>query len=56
MYYVNENIKNIYRVKFHDERFNMLRLDMNENPEGLPREFFDAVISKIGRASWREGV
>lgn len=47
MYYVNENIKDLYRVKFHDERSSVLRLDMNENPEGLPREIFDAVISKI---------
>lgn len=47
MYYVNENIKDLYRVKFHDERSSVLRLDMNENPEGLPRELFDAVISKI---------
>lgn len=47
MYYVNENIKELYRVKFHDERGGVLRLDMNENPEGLPREFFDAVAAKI---------
>ncbi len=47
MYYVNENVKDLYRVKFHDEREKVLRLDMNENPEGLPREFFDAVASKI---------
>lgn len=47
MYYVNENIKDLYRVKFHDERADVLRLDMNENPEGLPREIFDAVLSKI---------
>ena len=47
MYYVNENIKDLYRVKFHDERSSVLRLDMNENPEGLPQEIFDAVISKI---------
>lgn len=47
MYYVNENIKDLYRVKFHDERGSVLRLDMNENPEGLPREFFDAVAAKI---------
>lgn len=47
MYYVNNNIKDLYRVKFHDERSGVLRLDMNENPEGLPREVFDAVISKI---------
>lgn len=47
MYYVNENIKDLYRIKFHDKRSGVLRLDMNENPEGLPREIFDAVISKI---------
>ncbi|MCI9603160.1 MAG: aminotransferase class I/II-fold pyridoxal phosphate-dependent enzyme [Ruminococcus sp.] len=47
MYYVNENIKELHRVKFHDERSGVLRLDMNENPEGLPKEVFDAVMSKI---------
>lgn len=47
MYYINENIKDLYRVKFHDERSGVLRLDMNENPEGLPREVFDSVISKL---------
>lgn len=47
MYYVNENIKELYRVKFHDERSGVLRLDMNENPEGLPKKVFDAVMSKI---------
>ncbi len=47
MYYINENIRDLYRVKFHDERAGVLRLDMNENPEGLPREFFDAVVAKI---------
>lgn len=47
MYYVNENIRDLYRVKFHDERAGVLRLDMNENPEGLPGSFFDAVVAKI---------
>ncbi len=47
MYYVNENIRDLYRVKFHDERTDVLRLDMNENPEGLPRQFFDSVMAKI---------
>jgi len=47
MYYVNENIKDLYRVKFHDERGNILRLDMNENPEGLPFEFVEEVKKKI---------
>lgn len=47
MFYVNENVRDLYRVKFHDERAGVLRLDMNENPEGLPRQFFDAVMAKI---------
>lgn len=47
MYYVNKNIKDLYRVKFHDERKDVLRLDMNENPEGLPEEFVEEVKKKI---------
>lgn len=47
MYYVNENIKDLYRVKFHDERGSVLRLDMNENPEGLPKEVFDKIWAKV---------
>lgn len=47
MYYINKNIKNLYRVKFHDQRADVLRLDMNENPEGLPKEIFDSVMKKL---------
>ncbi len=47
MNYVNKNIKDLYRVKFHDERGSVLRLDMNENPEGLPVEFVEEVKKKI---------
>lgn len=47
MYYVNENIKDLYRVKFHDERGKILRLDMNENPGGLPKEVFERVVAKL---------
>lgn len=47
MYYVNEYVKDLYRVKFHDERSDVLRLDMNENPQGLPYEFVEAVKAKI---------
>lgn len=50
MYYVNKNIKDLYRVKFHDERSDVLRLDMNENPEGLPSEFVEEVKKKISPA------
>ncbi|MBQ4164998.1 MAG: histidinol-phosphate aminotransferase family protein [Oscillospiraceae bacterium] len=47
MYYINENIKDLYRVKFHDERDNILRLDMNENPQGLPVDFVERVKELI---------
>lgn len=47
MYYVNDNIKDLYRVKFHDERGSVLRLDMNENPEGLPKEIFERIWAKV---------
>lgn len=47
MYYVNENIKNLYRIKFHDSRSQVLRLDMNENPEGLPEVFVEEIKKKI---------
>ena len=52
MYYINENIKDLYRVKFHDNREGVLRLDMNENPGGLPEKVFRRVMEKIkiGRA------
>lgn len=45
--FVNEYIKNIYRIKDHENRDSYLRLDMNENPEGLPEEFVCEVIKKI---------
>jgi len=47
MYYVNDNVKDLYRVKFHDERGGVLRLDMNENPEGLPKDVFDKIWKKV---------
>ena len=47
MVYVDSNVMNTYRVKFHDERKNILRLDMNENPEGLPAEFVSSLKEKI---------
>ena len=47
MYYVNPYIKDLYRVKFHDVRDDVLRLDMNENPVGLPGEFVEEVKKKL---------
>lgn len=47
MYYINEKIKDLYRSKFHDQRGDVLRLDMNESPTGLPEAFVEEVKKKI---------
>ncbi len=47
MYYLNENIKNLHRIFDQNERASYLRLDLNENPGGLPQEFIDKVLSDI---------
>ena len=43
MYYVNEHIKNCVRIFPEEGRYACLRLDMNENPEGLPEDFVEEV-------------
>ena len=47
MYYLNENIKELVRIFDQNERKDYLRLDLNENPGGLPQDFIDSVISDI---------
>ncbi len=47
MKYINENIKNTVRVFPEQGRYNYKRYDMNENPEGLPKEFVQEVLSEI---------
>lgn len=47
MYYVNENVKNCTRIFPEQGRYNYHRYDMNENPEGLPKEFVDSVLKEI---------
>ena len=47
MYYLNENIKNLTRIFDQNERKDYLRLDLNENPGGLPEEFIDRVLKKV---------
>lgn len=47
MYYINENIRDLVRVFDQNERKDYLRLDLNENPGGLPQEFIDSVLSDI---------
>lgn len=47
MYYLNSNIKHLYRIFDQNERRNYLRLDLNENPGGLPQEFINNILSDI---------
>ena len=47
MFHVNENIKNTERVFPQQGRYEYKRYDMNENPEGLPKEFVESVIKDI---------
>ncbi|MCI9077644.1 MAG: histidinol-phosphate aminotransferase family protein [Lachnospiraceae bacterium] len=47
MYYLNKNIKNLSRIFDQNERKDYLRLDLNENPGGLPEEFINRVLKKV---------
>lgn len=47
MYYLDKNIKNLERIFDQNERKDYLRLDLNENPGGLPQEFITSVLSKV---------
>ena len=47
MYYVNKDVKNCIRIFPEQGRYEYRRYDMNENPEGLPKEFVDAVLKEI---------
>ncbi|HAC10579.1 MAG TPA: histidinol-phosphate aminotransferase [Clostridiales bacterium] len=47
MYYLNPKIEKLYRIFDQNERKDYLRLDLNENPGGLPKEFIDSVLSEI---------
>jgi len=47
--YINERISNIVRIKDYEDRSSFLRLDMNENPKGLPEVFVERVLKKIDR-------
>lgn len=47
MYYVDSNIKKTVRVFPDQDRYGYYRYDMNENPEGLPKEFVNSVLQEI---------
>ena len=45
--HVNPFIQNTIRLFPSQGRYGKLRYDMNENPEGLPKDFVDAVLKEI---------
>lgn len=47
MYYINNNIKQLDRIFDQNKRAGFLRLDLNENPGGLPQEFINEVLKDI---------
>ncbi len=47
MYYTNPQLVNLVRVFDQNERKGYLRLDLNENPGGLPQEFVNRVLKDI---------
>lgn len=47
MLYVNSDIKNTIRVFPEQGRYGMHRFDMNENPEGLPKDFVNSILREI---------
>lgn len=47
MYYLNKNVEKLDRIFDQNSRKEYLRLDLNENPGGLPEEFIQKVLSEI---------
>ena len=47
MYYLDSKIQHLHRLFDQNERKDYLRLDLNENPGGLPQEFIEHVLSDV---------
>jgi len=47
MYYLNPHIEKLHRIFDQNGRKEYLRLDLNENPGGLPQEFVNHVLQQI---------
>ncbi len=47
MFYINENLKELNRIFDQNSREGYLRMDLNENPSGLPEDFIKEVLSDI---------
>ena len=48
MYVLDPNLASLDRIFDQNKREGYLRLDLNENPGGLPQEFIDNVLAGIG--------
>ncbi len=47
MYYLDSKVENLHRIFDQNARNNYLRLDLNENPGGLPEEFINSVLDGV---------
>ena len=47
MYYLDPKVKDLYRIFDQNERKDYLRLDLNENPGGLPEKFIKEVLRDV---------
>lgn len=47
MYYLDSKIENLYRIFDQNARKDYLRLDLNENPSGLPQKFINDVLKDV---------
>jgi len=47
MYYLDPKVENIHRIFDQNERKDYLRLDLNENPGGLPDDFIRRVLDGV---------
>ena len=49
MYYASGRLDNLDRVFDQNKRSGYLRLDLNENPGGLPKSFIEEVLSEVSQ-------
>lgn len=47
MYYLDSKIEHLHRIFDQNERKDYLRLDLNENPGGLPQDFINDVLKDV---------
>ena len=47
MYYLDSKVENLYRIFDQNERKDYLRLDLNENPGGLPQDVINEVLKDV---------